>query len=748
MVSWRNAIATVSGTVASAAVCAVAVAMSDQVVAATDYITPAIPIQSAEQGVLRREIVFLDTQVPEYERLAEGIKPGREVVLLDADRDGIKQITAMLARLGDIDAVHIVSHGQAGRLQLGSAWLSMDNLDDYAIALQGWFPERRELAERRPDVVIYACDVAEDSFGKAFVERISALTSADVAASNDRTAGTGLGGDWVMEVATGNIEAGLAFTPQALVDYPFALDVFTVTNLNDAGPGSLRQAITEANANPGADEIVFAGEGANGTLELATDLPDITDDLSINGPGAEVLAISGGDINFVFDFPTYDDDLDAYDFGSGVVSDVTITGGSIGAELAEVDVVNAVLSGSKGSAIRDSAEAAFTLENTIVTGSCSDPEPGPFTCAAIRMTGYNYLGELTLKNSVVSGSGGTGVSTSSFAGIQNSTISQNAGFGVAVEDGEVCSLTIENSTISGNKQDGIHDDTFCDELLRIKILNSTISGNGGNGLLGSDRFYLGIPGLDVEIESSTIAGNEGNGILIGNDAEVILQNTIVAENAPQPEDCGNHVESLGYNLIGDRQVCVVPQATDLTGDPGLGDFVDPGIPGSGHLPLLAASQAIDAGNNEACPETDQLGSSRTDGDNDGTVTCDIGAVEFRVEPFNVNIDIKPRNKRNVVKPRARGGIYVAVLSDSKFDPLQIEIPTVRFGPDGAQAIRHKVKDINRDGLGDLLLRFNIRATGIACGNTEATLTGSTFSGQSFSGSDAIKTIRCKFETRC
>jgi hypothetical protein len=118
---------------------------------------------------------------------------------------------------------------------------------------------------------------------------------------------------------------------------------------------------------------------------------------------------------------------------------------------------------------------------------------------------------------------------------------------------------------------------------------------------------------------------------------------------------------------------------------------------------------------------------------------------IRTGPELVTIDIKPGNKRNKLNPRSRGKIWAAVLSntDTPFDPLQIKIRSVRFGPDGAKPNRHKVKDINRDGLGDLLLRFKIRRTGIKCGDTEATLTGKTFDGQAITGTDAIRTVRCR-----
>ena len=61
---------------------------------------------------------------------------------------------------------------------------------------------------------------------------------------------------------------------------------FTVTNLLDTGPGSLRAAVTAANANPGADVINFA---VTGTIALTSGELDITDSLTINGPGWAVF---------------------------------------------------------------------------------------------------------------------------------------------------------------------------------------------------------------------------------------------------------------------------------------------------------------------------------------------------------------------------------------------------------------------------------------------------------------------------
>ena len=66
----------------------------------------------------------------------------------------------------------------------------------------------------------------------------------------------------------------------------------TVTNLNDSGAGSLREAIEAANNASGADTIVFLA-GLSGTLQLASTLPEISTDLHVQGPGAGAITIRG-----------------------------------------------------------------------------------------------------------------------------------------------------------------------------------------------------------------------------------------------------------------------------------------------------------------------------------------------------------------------------------------------------------------------------------------------------------------------
>jgi hypothetical protein len=109
----------------------------------------------------------------------------------------------------------------------------------------------------------------------------------------------------------------------------------------------------------------------------------------------------------------------------------------------------------------------------------------------------------------------------------------------------------------------------------------------------------------------------------------------------------------------------------------------------------------------------------------------------------VALDFKPRNPRNVINPRSRGRFWLATLSEADFDALQVDPESVALGEGGASPDRYRVKDVNRDRLPDLMLRFRTPEVGLQCGDTEVELTGETFAGDSIIGTDKVKTVGCK-----
>jgi hypothetical protein len=95
-----------------------------------ENVAEAFADEEAHEG--RRELVIIDAATPDYERLVDDLlgapDDGRrvDVVILDAGRDGVAQISEILAEYGDLDAIHIVSHGTESGVQLGNVWLTGD----------------------------------------------------------------------------------------------------------------------------------------------------------------------------------------------------------------------------------------------------------------------------------------------------------------------------------------------------------------------------------------------------------------------------------------------------------------------------------------------------------------------------------------------------------------------------------------------------------------------------------------------
>jgi hypothetical protein len=244
-------------------------------------------------------IAFIDSNIDDYQDLVKGLQPNTDIWVLDPSQDELTQITQVLSGLSDIRSLSIFSHGSDGHLQLGSTDLNLNNLGNYADALTNW---RGALTEDA-DILLYGCNVAASKAGQDFVQQIDQLTGADVGASKDLTGSASVGGNWNLEFSTGAIETPKILPSWVQEGYNHTLATFSVTNNGDSGAGSLRQAILDANAAAGADTINFTGTMADTTpdiIPLTTGQLVIGDDLTITGPGANLLTISGNNLSRVF----------------------------------------------------------------------------------------------------------------------------------------------------------------------------------------------------------------------------------------------------------------------------------------------------------------------------------------------------------------------------------------------------------------------------------------------------------------
>jgi hypothetical protein len=126
--------------------------------------------------------------------------------------------------------------------------------------------------------------------------------------------------------------------------------------------------------------------------------------------------------------------------------------------------------------------------------------------------------------------------------------------------------------------------------------------------------------------------------------------------------------------------------------------------------------------------------------------CSYNGIVCPLVPLVVNIDIMPGKFPNKISPKSKANLPVAILSTDSFDATTtVDASTVLFGATGTEATPVGIipKDVSKDGFSDLLLNFNTAQTGIQCGDTSASLTGQTSSGEEIEGIDSIQTVGCK-----
>lgn len=155
------------------------------------------------------ELVLVDASVADLAPLLaeRASAEGRdvEVVVLNAHSDGVRQVTDLLAQRRNVTALHVVSHGRAGTFQLGSTLVDTGVLQ----AREGEFTLWAGALAEDADLLLYGCDVGAGLAGDLLTSTLARVTGADVAASDDATGSTALGGDWELERSLGAVTASV-----------------------------------------------------------------------------------------------------------------------------------------------------------------------------------------------------------------------------------------------------------------------------------------------------------------------------------------------------------------------------------------------------------------------------------------------------------------------------------------------------------------------------------------------------------
>lgn len=415
---------------------------------------------------------------------------------------------------------------------------------------------------------------------------------------------------------------------------PVFAATITVSNTNDSGAGSLRQAI--ANANPG--DIIDFNLTYPATITLTSGLLIIDKNLTIGGPGANNLTLNGNNASRVISI--------------SVDSIVSISG---------VTIVN----GNTVSADYDGGGGMYNAGNLTVTNSAfrnnRDPILGGYGGGGIGNIGTLTVMSSTFQSNSSPQSGGGAIASAGTADITNCMFSDNTGsLGGAITgrgtmnvmnstfNGNIATtsggggsggainigwatLAVFNSTFTGNRSVGAFGQGGGGGIRIISgstiVSNTTFFNNSTNNYGGGIEIYEG----SLWVQNSTFLGNSANsaGGGINNfydpgyTASVYIANTIIA-NSTHGGNCGGPIGSYSTNNLSTDSTCS-PGFTQVTpAQLALGSLT--GSPA--YFPLTSGSAAIDTGSGLDCPSTDQRGVVRPqDGNNDGTATCDIGSYE-------------------------------------------------------------------------------------------------------------------------
>jgi hypothetical protein len=444
---------------------------------------------------------------------------------------------------------------------------------------------------------------------------------------------------------------------------PARASTITVTNTNDSGTGSLRQALTAANDG---DTINFA---VTGTITLTSGGLPINKNITISGPGPDQLSVDGNQALLVFGvFPSRAatiSGLTVRNAQSGILNDGRVT------------VTNCVLSDNTYDGLSNygvatvsscvltrnlydglySFQGETTVSNCVVSGNARG---GLFNSVPFGPNNsVSGLGSMTISDSIISDNSGPGVWNYFFLTVLNSTLSGNSA-GDAIDGGGILSGTFKspggviviNSTISGNSASG-GGGGIAIYYGGLTVVNSTISGNSAEGAGGG----IASTGV-VEISNSTISGNStadpdygyGGGIsansvtvanstVTGNSAAICggvrggtveIGNTILNANASGNID--GTVTSHGYNISSDDGGGHLNGPGDqINTNPLLGPLRNHGGPTLTHLPLRG-SPAIDAGDPSFAPPPDH----------DQRGACFLRVFGPRIDVGSVETQLRPR----------------------------------------------------------------------------------------------------------
>jgi hypothetical protein len=336
--------------------------------------------------------------------------------------------------------------------------------------------------------------------------------------------------------------------------------VYTVTSLLDDGsPGTLRSRVIAANARPGADTVVFK-PGLKGAVHLTGGQIQISDNLTLVGPGATRMAVDGNATSRIFqiDNGTGGADLNVIIRGLELRNGKDIFGGAILSDenlTLDRDVINA--NQANATAAIDSVFGNLTIKNCTISGNTSTNGVGGvyFYGAASPTTGFTFTvtGSTISGNTALNGKGGglflyAGSTTITSSVITGNSATENGGGVYAYS--QVSGLTIAKTTIAANRASGLANGGGLESrAAQTTITGCTIADNTAASY-GGGVFAIGA----VTISGSTVKDNtslfEGGGIAAFGTAPCAITGSTITGNFSDVDGGGLLRQNGAATIVG------------------------------------------------------------------------------------------------------------------------------------------------------------------------------------------------------
>ncbi len=276
-----------------------------------------------------RNLVVIDSGLDDTGTLLSGLARGVHARSIGATQSGLAALARLAAEAAPLDTLHIVSHGTAGAIRLGSDTLTAETLARHTGALASL----RASLSANAVIVLYGCSAGAGPEGAALVAALEAALGVRVSATSTPTGAADKGGDWQFDI--GAPVRALAFTEAARHAYTGLMAVIDGDNTSNFIDRSQSQEPDQIFGNGGGD-VIITGQFATSvkTYDLNFGNFGAVDDITLNGGNNTIntliVDIVDGDVIRGFQ-PTTDSAGDAFviDFDDVTIADQVVENGDL-----------------------------------------------------------------------------------------------------------------------------------------------------------------------------------------------------------------------------------------------------------------------------------------------------------------------------------------------------------------------------------------------------------------------------------